>query len=79
MNPKFRSQHHKTDMQAPQWLCRLTVGNELVNYLIDGFSQSISSCILATRTNTGLLLSYKTEKLPSLSSRFYGSDNRLAH
>ncbi|CAF1110946.1 unnamed protein product [Adineta steineri] len=27
-NPKFRSQHNKTDMQLPQWLCRLNVGNE---------------------------------------------------
>lgn len=35
MNAKFRSQHHKTDMQLPQWLCRLTVGNELVNYFIN--------------------------------------------
>jgi hypothetical protein len=30
MNPKFRTQHNKTDMQLPQWLCRLSVGNELV-------------------------------------------------
>jgi hypothetical protein len=30
MNPKFRSQHNKTDMELPQWLCRLRVGNELV-------------------------------------------------
>ena len=30
MNSKFRSQHNKTDMQLPQWLCRLSVGNELV-------------------------------------------------
>ncbi|CAF0886321.1 unnamed protein product [Rotaria sordida] len=29
MNPKFRSQHNKGDMQLPQWLCRLNVGNEL--------------------------------------------------
>ncbi|CAF5070486.1 unnamed protein product, partial [Rotaria magnacalcarata] len=28
-NPKFRSQHNKTDMQLPRWLCRLSVGNEL--------------------------------------------------
>ncbi len=33
MNAKFRSQHNKTDMQLPQWLCRLTVGNELVNHV----------------------------------------------
>ncbi len=31
MNPKFRSQNNKNDMQLPQWLCRLSVGNELVN------------------------------------------------
>ncbi|CAF4367600.1 unnamed protein product, partial [Rotaria sp. Silwood2] len=29
LNPKYRSQHNKTDMQLPQWLCRLSVGNEL--------------------------------------------------
>ena len=29
-NAKFRTQHNKTDMQKPQWLCRLAVGNELV-------------------------------------------------
>ncbi|CAF0780863.1 unnamed protein product [Adineta ricciae] len=26
---KYRSQHNKTDMQIPKWLCRLNVGNEL--------------------------------------------------
>ncbi|CAF3665666.1 unnamed protein product [Rotaria sp. Silwood1] len=29
LNPKYRSLHNKTDMQLPQWLCRLSVGNEL--------------------------------------------------
>ncbi|CAF3707336.1 unnamed protein product [Rotaria socialis] len=37
-NPKFRSQHNKTDMQLPQWLCRLSVGNELKLPLTPTFS-----------------------------------------
>ena len=79
MNPKFRSQHHKTDMQSPQWLCRLTVGNESVNDWIDHSHGSMCFVLVASRTNTDLSLSYKAETMPGLSSRFFRSDISLAY
>jgi hypothetical protein len=48
MNPKFRSQHDKTDMQLPQWLCRFSVGNEIVRIKI----KNIIEVVRGLRNNT---------------------------
>lgn len=71
MNPKFRSQQNKTDMQLPQWLCRLSVGNELVS--IEFNTKNISDLLfflnftVGTFPNTDFFVSHESKTLSNLS------------
>ena len=82
-NPKFRSQQNKTDMQKPQWLFRLSVGNELVrstNALNEKHLDRVDvlRSVPETDADTHLLQLFEIKAMPSLPSRFIRSNLRLA-